>query len=141
VVYVATNESVQRDDWRGVAAALDDHPMTPRAVVVTPLSAPVPFGVYAPRLETMPEGGVAVREIDVVALAQRNLTESRPDEPSRPQQHPPPAPGFTLVEPPLFEETFTLLRYAAPEPVAITPAVLAAARIDPEHTPALFVEE
>jgi hypothetical protein len=141
VLFVAMHEPVQRDDWRGVAAALDDDTVRPRAVVVTPPSAPVLFRVYAPRLEAMPDGGAAVREIDIVALAQRDRTQSRPNDPPRPDDgQPPPPPGFELVEPPLLEETFTLLRYAAPEPVAITPDALAAARLDPDRPAAVFVE-
>ena len=99
------------------------------------------FRVYAPRLEAMPDSGAAVREVDIVALAQRDRTQSRPNDPPRPDDgQPPPPPGFELVEPPLLEETFTLLRYAAPEPVAITPDALAAARLDPDRPAAVFVE-
>jgi hypothetical protein len=140
VLFVATRESLQRDDWRGVTAALDDDPVKPRAVVVTPSSAPPPFAVYAPQLEQMPDAGAAVRQVDIVALPSRGRTQSRRDPPPRPEGHPPPAPGFELVEA-RFEETFTLLRFAAPEPVALTPAALAAARIDLDQAAAVFVEQ
>ncbi len=140
VVFVATRESLQRDDWRGAASALDDALVEPRAVVVSPASAPLPFAVYAPRLEQMPRAAEAlVREVDIVALPNRARTQSRRDPPPRPDGHPPPAPGFELVET-HFEETFTLLRYTATAPVSLTPEALAAGRIDLEHAAAVFVE-
>jgi mannosyltransferase len=139
VFFVATRLSLQRDDWRGVAAALAPPAAEPRAVVVTPFTATAAFAVYAPRLEPMPDAGAAVREIDLVALPQRARTQSRPGAPPRPAGHPPPAAGFQLVET-RFEETFTLLRYTAPAPAATTPAELIARHIDFERRAAVFVE-
>ena len=139
VLFVATRESLQRDNWRGVAAALGDDPAKPRAVLITPFTAPQPFAVYAPELELMPAEGAAVRQVDIVALPQRRRTQSRPGKPPRPEAHPPPAPGFELVDE-RFEETYTLLRYTAPEPVTVTPEGLIAAGIDFERRAAVFVE-
>jgi mannosyltransferase len=139
VLFVVTSESLQRDDWRGVAAALAaDSPATPRAVVVTPSSAPKPFAVYAPRLELLPPDGAAVREVDVVALPQRHRTQSRPDDPPRPA-NPQPPPGFALAEK-RYEDTFTLIRYAAPAPVTLKPEALAAAGLDPDRPAAIFFD-
>jgi hypothetical protein len=140
VLFVVTDESLQRDDWRGVAAALDDDPAKPRALVVTPFTAPKPLAVYAPDLDVMPSAGASVREIDLVALPLRRRTQARPGAPPRPEDHPPPAPGFQLVEM-RFEETFTLLRYTAPAPVAVTPDGLAGQHIEFERRAAVFVEE
>ena len=139
VVFVATRESLQRDDWRGVAAALGDPAASPRAVVVTPPAAEPPLAVYAPRLEPMPAAGEAVREVDLIALPLRSRTQSRPSAPPRPDAHPPPAPGFELAEA-RFEETFTLLRYTAATPAPLTPDALVAAHIDHERPAALFIE-
>jgi hypothetical protein len=140
VVLVATESELQRDDWRGVARAVDEADAEPRAVVVTPFTAEQTFAVYAPELTLMPDAGMAVREIDYVALPSRERTRSRPGPPPRPEDHPPPAPGFELAET-RFEDTFTLLRYTAPEPVEVTPDALAAAGIDFSRRPAVFVEE
>ena len=139
VVFVATRPSLQRDDWRGVAAALGEPRAASRAVVVTPSSADAPFAVYAPRLEKMPDAEQSVSEIDLVALPQRARTQSRPDPPPRPEGHPPPAPGFELIET-RFEETFTLLRYTSTAPANVTPAGLVPAHIDLERPAGVFVE-
>ncbi len=140
VVFVATSQSLQRDNWRGVADALDDdHPLTPRALVITPFTAPAPFAVYAPQWELMPPEGAAVREIDLVALPLRRRTQAQPGEPPRPENHPPPAPGFELVEK-RFDETFTLLRYTSPEPVTVTPAELITKHIEFERRAAVLLE-
>ena len=141
VVFVATSESLQRDNWRGVAQALgNDHPLTPRALVISPDTAPPPFAVYAPEFQLMPQDGAAVREVDLVALPFRRRTQSRPEDPPRPENHPPPAPGFELVET-RFDETFTLLRYQAPDPVVVIPAQLGAHHIELERRSAVLFEE
>ena len=87
----------------------------------------------------MPAEGTPVREVDYVALPRRERTQSRPGSPPRPEGHPPPAAGFTLTET-RFDETFTLLRYTAPEPVPVTPEALVAAGIDFSRPAKVFVE-
>jgi hypothetical protein len=139
VVFVVTREPLQRDDWRGVAAALAEDASTPRAIVVTPFTALQPFAVYAPQLELMPADGMDVREVDLVAFPRRHRTQSRPGPPPRPERHPPPGPGFELAET-RFEETFTLIRYTTPDPLAVTPAQLVAGHIDFERRAAVFVD-
>lgn len=140
VAFVVAQPTLQRDDWRGVAAALEEGaPAAPRAVVVTPFTAEQAFAVYAPDLELFPAAGAAVQEIDLVALPQRARTQSRPGPPPRPEAHPPPAPGFELVQT-RFEKTFTLLRYTVPAPVTVTPGALVAAHIDLERPAAVFIE-
>ncbi len=62
-----------------------------------------------------------------------------PGPPPRPEAHPPPAPGFELAET-RFEETFTLLRYTAPEPIPVTAEGLTAAHLDVMRRAAVFVE-
>jgi hypothetical protein len=138
VVFVVTREEYQRDNWRDVGAALGESDVA-RAVVVTPFTAPKPFAVYAPRLELMPDAGEPVSEVDLVAMPLRERTQSEPGPPPRPEGHPPPAPGFELTET-RFEDTFTLLRYTAPEPIAVTPQGLIAAHIDFTRRAAVFVE-
>jgi hypothetical protein len=138
IVFVVTQETLQRDDWRDVASALYDDRATPRAVVATPAAAPKPFAVYARSLEPFPEEGADVVEIDIVGLPRRHRTQSRPDDPPRPEDHPAPA-GFELVEK-RFEDTFTLFRYRAPHPTFVPPPSLFAARLDPDQGAAVFVE-
>lgn len=139
VVFVATRSDLQRDNWRGVAEALGEPRTKPRAVVVTPFTAPAPFAVYAPQLELFPAAGSAVQEIDLVALPLREKTQSRPGTPPRPENHPPPAAGFTLVET-RFEESFTLLRYTASAPVTVTPEELITKHVEFERRAAVMYE-
>jgi hypothetical protein len=139
VLFVATRPTLQRDNWRGVAEGLGEPRAAPRAVVVTPFTAPAPFAVYAPRLELMPDAGAAVREIDLVAMPLRRRTQSRPGAPPRPVDHPPPAPGFELVET-RFAETYTLLRYTSARLAEVTPAELIKKHVEFERRAAVFIE-
>ena len=140
VLFVVTDTSLQRDDWRGAAGALEDEePAGPRAVVVTPASAPLALRVYAPQLQEMsPDQRAEVSAVDVVALPDRDRTQSRHGDPPRPAT-PKAPPGFELEET-RFEETYTLIRYTAPAPVTVTPQMLAAARLEAGLQAALFVE-
>ena len=140
VVFVATSESLQRDNWRGVAEALEkNHSASPRALVITPFTVPPPFAVYAPQWEVMPAEGAAVQEIDYVALPLRRRTQARPGKPPRPENHPAPGPGFELVQK-RFDETFTLLRYTSATPVHVTPAGLVGSHIEFERRAAVLLE-
>jgi 4-amino-4-deoxy-L-arabinose transferase-like glycosyltransferase len=140
VASVMTQESFQRDNWRGVAAALGQvDPSKPRALVITPFTAAKPFAVYAPEFEPMPEAGVSVNEVDFVALPVRHRTQSKPGPPPRPGNHPPPSPGFSLIDRRM-DDTFTLLRYASPTTMIFTPKELAGAHFDPTRKPAVFIE-
>ena len=141
MLFVVTRESLQRDNWRGVADTLGKPHATPRAVVVTPSAAVQPFAVYRPALDPMPDAGVPVREVALVALPVRRRTQSRPEEPPRPEAHRPPVlAGFALVEPPQFEKTFTLLRYVSETPTLLTPADLQGAHIESERPSAVLIE-
>jgi 4-amino-4-deoxy-L-arabinose transferase-like glycosyltransferase len=135
VTLVNTDAKLQRDDWRGATEGLGDR--EPFAVVVTPVTARQPFGVYAPRLKLMPDEETPVREIDYLALPLREHTRSRPGDPPRPVNHPAPV-GFTLAEA-RYEDTYTLLRYTAPGLVRVTPGPLMAVGIDPDRRAAVFV--
>ena len=87
----------------------------------------------------MPGEGLAVREVDLVALPLRARTQSRPGDPPRPEHHDAPAPGFELAET-RYEETFTLLRFVAPAPVPVSPEGLVSAHLDFTRRAAVFVE-
>lgn len=138
VVLVATREELQRDNWRAVGKAVEEG-TGPSAVVVTPFTAEQTFAIYAPHFDLMPDEGEPVGEIDLVAMSQRERTQSRPGTPPRPKEYPPPVPGFELVET-RFEDRFTLLRYEAPEPILVTPRGLISGHFDSRRRAAVFVE-
>ena len=140
VVFVATRDEFQRDNWRDVAAAVNDNVTRQSAVVVSPGSAPKPFAVYAPGFEVISSAGAEVQEINLIALARRHRTQARPDDPPRPEDNPPPVAGFDLVQT-HFDDTYTVLRYRARAPVFVTPELLFAARLDRDQSAAIFVEE
>jgi hypothetical protein len=139
IALVATQSELQRDDWRSVANALGEPLAEPRAVVVTPFTAEQTFAVYAPNLEQLSGEPTVYRAVDLVALPQRERTQSRPGAAPRPEDHPPPAPGFEVAET-RFEDTFSLIRYIAPEPVLLTREHLLGAHFDFSRRAAVFVE-
>lgn len=126
VVDVARDPALQRDDWRGAVEALDAA-AGPRAVVVSPGSGRIPVAHYLDRSALMAPAGEPVREIDLLALAERAPGEA--PRPPRPAEVPPPAPGFTLVER-RQGPTFTVLRFRAQAPVRVTPGALAPHALD-----------
>jgi len=126
IVDVARDPALQRDDWRGAVAALGPAPGA-RAVVASPGSGRIPVTFYLRRAALMPASGGAVGEIDLLALASR--APGAPPRPPRPAQVAPPAPGFVLVSR-RDAPTFTVLRFRAPQPVAVTPDALAPHTLD-----------
>lgn len=129
-ISVWTNSAYQRENDRGVARALG--PATvPRAIVVTPASSSVPIGLYIGGFIRRP---IPVKEVAVVALAQRSSTFSGAKPPPRPATHAPPAPGFKLVER-RFTPTYTLFRFRSPKPALIPLPALYFNRLD-ERPPA-----
>jgi mannosyltransferase len=124
-IVVWANPAYQRENDRGVAHALGP-PTVPRAILVTPASASVPLRLYLGRTVGQP---IPVREVDEIALAIRNSTFSGAKTPPRPPNHPPPAPGFKLVEQ-RFTRTYTLLRYRSSTPGVIPLPALYFNRLD-----------
>lgn len=99
----------QRDDWRGVVAAIGPAVGTPRAIVVDPGNGVPALELYLPA-STLPAGNrstVTTREVDVVDVGRD-----------------PPAPQ-TAASLPKFTATivhtgaYTLVRYVAPAPVLV----------------------
>ena len=86
--YAAADESLHRDDWRGIARALG-RPGVTRAVAVPPISGNVSLARYLEPARQLPAAGAPVREVALTALR-------RPGSPRRPA--PPAPPGFRLVE-------------------------------------------
>ncbi len=133
-IAVWVNPAYQREDNRGVARALG--PATvPRAIVITPASASVPVGLYLGAEFTRQP--IPVKEIDVVALAQRSSTFSGAKPPPRPATHQPPAVGFTLVER-RFTRTYTLFRFRSATPGVIPLPALYFNRLDSRPPAGLY---
>jgi mannosyltransferase len=124
-ISVWVNPAYQRENDRGVARALGQATV-PRAIVVTPASASVPIGLYLGGFGRRP---IPVKEIDVVALAQRSGAFSGAKPPPRPATHPPPAVGFKLVERRV-TPTYTLFRFRSATPGVIPLPALYFNRLD-----------
>jgi hypothetical protein len=106
-------------DWRGVyAEAGAGGPGGPRALV-GPLET-VALGIYADGRDVR-AGTVRVREVSIVVMPSLARLGGDPVAPRPPSPAPPE--GFRLVDR-REAETFTLVRYRAPRPVAITIAAL-----------------
>jgi mannosyltransferase len=122
VVLVESDARYQRDDWRGVAHALGSDTRT-RVLFVDPASGAIPLQRYMPGLRPL-TGPVAVRELDVAVVPPnvRGGGIGRPPQLTGPQPAPP---GFTLAQT-VNGSTYTVLRYTAPSPVAVSPSLVAA---------------
>jgi hypothetical protein len=117
---VASDEHLQRDNWRGAATALG--PPVPGGLIVAPATALIPLGYYVPGLRVAPDPSTLVptTQISYVDLAERTPGELSPP---RRAELPPALPNFSLagrIDAPTF--TVVQLRATAPEPV--TPAAL-----------------
>lgn len=118
IVAAASDETYQRDDWRGVAKALGARDQ-PRAVVITPGSGRIPLAYYLEASQEIPPQGVDVSEVDYVALAPRLPGEApRPPRPAGQL----PLVGFTEFAR-SFGATYTALRYHTANPVHVSPSV------------------
>jgi mannosyltransferase len=122
VVLVNTDARYQRDDWRGVAHALG-RDADARVLLVGPASGEIPLQVYMPGLRGL-TAPAAVRELDVVVVPP-NVRGGGIGAPPRATGPQPSPPGFTLSST-VYAPTYTLLRYTAPSPVAISPSLAGA---------------
>jgi mannosyltransferase len=133
-IAIWSDRTYQRDDNRGLAEALG--PATvPRAIVVTPVFAPVTLKLYLQPF-VVPTQIVKVREVDLAALPRRGAGLTRAAPPPRPVPHPP-APGMRLVEK-RYRPTYTLFRFQSAKPVAFFPAGLLSNRLDPRAVAVLY---
>jgi len=117
---VATDQKLQRDNWRDAATALGTG--TPGRLIVAPASSLIPLGYYVPGLRAV---DVAAGPAATTEIAYVDLPERTPGKlfPPRRAQPPPPLAGFALAgraDGPTF--SVVRLRAAAPQPVA--PAAL-----------------
>ena len=119
-VLFATDPSLQRQNWRGVARALG--PPAPRAVVIGP-GYDFTLELYATRLRPFPESA-ALREVDAVVVG----GERSPRAPAG--FHPAGSRDF---------EGLRLLRFRAARAVVVPRAALGR-RLDPAWAPILLLD-
>jgi hypothetical protein len=117
VVGVDTNESYQRDNWRG-AGEFIGRADQPRAVIVTPASGAMPMLHYLQGGEKTPAAGIDVKELVFVGLAARLPGETA--KPPRPVTVG--AEGFTEVRRKQ-AGTYTVVIEKSPTGTHITPTV------------------
>jgi mannosyltransferase len=137
VVLVDTDARFQRDNWRGASRALGLPSAQHRAIVVSPASGIIPLQVYEPGLQSLNRPAV-VSELDVVAIP-ANVTGGGIGTPPRPRGTPAAPPGFSLAGA-TYSSTYTVLRFRAERPVAVTPARLAAGHLGAD-TFAVLIQE
>jgi 4-amino-4-deoxy-L-arabinose transferase-like glycosyltransferase len=126
---VESNNAYQRDDWRGVAAAIGPAQVGPRILVVDPASGGPALELYMPAraIAAASTPALATREIDVIDVGRY-----------------PPAPvaaipvaGFTTTI--VHSDAYTLIRYIAPSPVSEGFAQLSSLAVVPGSGPALLI--
>jgi uncharacterized membrane protein len=115
LVILGTNlkAGYQRDDWRGVAHALGANAR--ERVIVGEQFASLPLSIYMHRLGAVPGRGVAVSEVDVVALRERR-TKGAPAPASVPAKGPP---GF-LPAGVRRGEAYAVARFVAAHPTFVS---------------------
>ncbi len=121
VVLVDTNVRYQRADWRGASQALGAATGF-RAIVVTPGSGLLPLQAYERGLTALADRA-RVDEIDVVALPAQRAGAGTGAAPRPPSHFPIPS-QFHLVGA-SYDRAYTVIRFRAPTPVIVTPALLA----------------
>jgi hypothetical protein len=114
-----TTPADQRDDWRGVAAALGPPSTRPRYLVVNPSDGPPALELYLPARRVHATDGTLLqtREFDVIDV------ERYPPVPAAPA----PEAGFTTSV--IHTDTYTVVRYTAATPTPIFYSHLAAAAL------------
>lgn len=132
VIYgIDTTPGYQRDDWRGVARALQA-PAADR-VIVAPQHGSSPLYIYLPRSRDLTTATAATQEVAFVALRTQR-TGRAPLPPSVPTS---PPPGFRLLEV-RRNETFAISRFRAPAGAIVS--VNALRRIDGEAKADVFLQ-
>jgi hypothetical protein len=132
-ISVWANPAYQREDDRGLAEALGP-PTVPRAIVLTPINATVPLGIYTKPFE---RSVIPVREVDLVALPTRSSLFSGAKPPARYPNHPVFTPGMKLVET-KFTDQYSLIRFRSDKPVLLQPSFLSSLRLDPRNVAVLY---
>ena len=109
-VGVETTPADQRDDWRGVAAAIGPPTVGPRYIVVNPSDGPPALELYLPARRgagssaTLPPA----REVDVIEVARDPAVPAVPAAVA----------GFTPSV--IHTSSYTVIRYSAPAPTPLS---------------------
>ena len=124
VVKVATDDHLQRYDYRGVATTLRPETRRPRAIVANPANSLTPIAAYVPGIDYLPPGA-RVREIVFLGMrSQDESTRARAFDPS----YAPRVPGFRQTERGDLDR-FTVISLQAKRPTPVDPEQLQAARL------------
>jgi len=118
LIRTATDDALQRDDWRAAVGYLEQHDV--QAIVVSPANNVRPIDYYMGHLFNIVDPGVNTDRIAVIDTTRAPRGERIP--PRR-------VPGFTTAQV-LDTDTYRIVLLRAPEPVAVGPglALQAAAR-------------
>jgi mannosyltransferase len=132
---IAANSDYHRTDYRASAEAIG--PLRgPRAVVVLAVDGVTTTERYQSGLAPMPAAGARVVEVVITAPRSSKLGGRDVGRPDPPPTLPAP---FRLVER-RYAHTFSLVRYRAPRPVLVRPAVLARAALQIVGAPTVLVQ-
>jgi mannosyltransferase len=125
---VETHPQFQREDLRGAARAIDKTDLA-KVVVVSP---PSQLSAYLPELRNLPGGGVDVREVVLLAMAEKDPGHASivPRSYSRHLS----VPGFRLIDV-IEAKRFTLVRFRSETPRHVTPQAIVKNRIRGGHIP------
>jgi hypothetical protein len=134
-VVVAADTDYQRTDFRGAAEAVGAA-HGPRALVVLALAGEITIEQYLPDAKRMSPSGAAVSEIVIAAPRAPKLGGPDVGRPRVPPVLPAP---FRLVER-RYAQTFTMVRYRAPRPVVVRPAILERAALPIVGAPTVLLQ-
>jgi mannosyltransferase len=132
----ADHPKFDHDDWRAAARAVGVAPGR-RVVVLNPPSGSIVFAIYLPRARFTRGPPGRVEEIDVIGLPPATRQIGQTPKPPRPPTPPAPA-GFAVAQR-RDAATFTLVRYRAPRPEAVTRTGLDALALSGGESPSLVI--
>jgi hypothetical protein len=134
VFSTATQASMQRQDWRSLAALIP-RAQAPRLIVLTPGDGVTPLRQYLPDLVDLYGGASATtEEIVLAALPKRHERWSPIPDPRTPR-----VPGFRLVSRHEVESSIVLV-YRAARPGPTTARAARRYAIDPRHVPSVILQ-
>jgi mannosyltransferase len=125
LIRTATDDALQRDDWRGAVGYLEQHHV--QAVVVSPANNARPIDYYMGHLFGIVDPGLKTDRIAVIETTRAPRGERIP--PRR-------VPGFTTAEV-KDTDTYRIVLLRAPRPVVVGPGLALQAAADPQDVRAV----